>query len=443
VTEARTDSGDEFFSTDRTSGHEGTIELPEGGYEDFVFDRADPLLSRYRGMRYDDYSRERVSPSFVQELLGDWNALYEEPFRGITADGTVRGGLYELPAEGTGSPEPRLAAERVLELLAPDEIDSYRYSLDAREWRAWSNPEFVIHEVGLRLEDLSKAKVDAILRLIQASLSPEGYELLSELMDLNGFLGELTDLPTIMSSRSYWTALYGTPSADEPWGWQLFGHHIAINFVSVGGRQVIAPLFLGAEPAVSLDGRPVAFADRVSTALELAATLTEKQRVDAVLYESVLDPAMPPDRLHPADERHVGGAFRDNRVISYEGVNASSFDDTQWELLRELVAEFLVLLPAPERTTTLEDVDIHRDETWLSWYGATDGTQPFYVRIQSPVVLAELDHHAGVWLTNQLPARFHIHTTLRLPNGNDYGRQYVNGWRSRHGESTERDGWSA
>ncbi len=77
------------------------------------------------------------------------------------------------------------------------------------------------------------------------------------------------------------------------------------------------------------------------------------------------------------------------------------------------------------------DVDRHLDETWFSWYGATDGSQPFYFRIHSPVILAELDHHAGVWLTNRLPARFHVHTILRLPNGNDYGRAYLAQWRER------------
>jgi len=47
------------------------------------------------------------------------------------------------------------------------------------------------------------------------------------------------------------------------------------------------------------------------------------------------------------------------------------------------------------------------------------------------VILVELDHHAGVWLSNRLPARFHVHSTLRLPNGNDYGRAYIEQWRRR------------
>ncbi|WP_203137888.1 DUF3500 domain-containing protein [Microbacterium sp. JZ31] len=52
-------------------------------------------------------------------------------------------------------------------------------------------------------------------------------------------------------------------------------------------------------------------------------------------------------------------------------------------------------------------------------------------RTSSPVIVTELDNHAGVWLANKLPARFHVHTTLRLPNGNDYGKAYLAQWRER------------
>ena len=41
--------------------------------------------------------------------------------------------------------------------------------------------------------------------------------------------------------------------------------------------------------------------------------------------------------------------------------------------------------------------------------------------VQSPVVLIEFDHHIGVFLTNPEPAKFHVHTIVRTPNGNDYG----------------------
>jgi hypothetical protein len=437
-----TEEKDEFFSDDRTSGFDGTIELPDGGYEQYLFDADDPLLSRYRGLRYDDYSRERTSPSFVQDLLGYWEQLYREPFRGITSDGRLIDGLYGLPM-GSSSPSPlRVAADDFLSALSTGERERVQYSIDDREWRAWSNPEFVIHSVGVRLEDLSAASVEAFYELLRASLSAEGNELVRELMDLNGFLGELTGLPTVMSPLSYSVAIFGTPSNDEPWGWQLFGHHVALNFVAVGGWHVIAPQFLGAEPAASLDGRPIPFAGRVAKALAFAASLDLTQRAEAVVWESVLDPGMPADRLHPADERHVGGAFRDNRVVPYEGLEAGTLSDLQWAQLRAIAEDFLILLAQNQRDAALSDFDSHRDETHVAWYGATDGTQPFYLRIQSPVILAELDHHAGVWLTNQLPARFHIHTTLRLPNGNDYGREWIRQWRADHGGTQEHEGWS-
>ncbi len=45
---------------------------------------------------------------------------------------------------------------------------------------------------------------------------------------------------------------------------------------------------------------------------------------------------------------------------------------------------------------------------------------------------AELDHHCGVFLDYDTPKPFHIHTVLRTPHGNDYGRAWVREWRSRH-----------
>ena len=414
---------DDFFTTDRVTARDEEITLTTDSFREHLYDHDDPVLAQWRGLDYVEFSRRKRSPDFVQELLGDWRELYEEPFVGVTTDGTVRD-VHRLRPPSDPDPAPARAALRVLDLLDPAQREAVNHAVDAREWRAWSNPEFVIHEVGLRLEDLASEAVDAILGLVRASLSPEGYDRVLEAMELNGYLGELVDLPALMNDRSYWFSLFGEPAVDGSWGWQLFGHHVAVNFVSVAGRHVIAPVFLGAEPALS-DERPPLFDARERLAIELASSLDAGQREQAVVYASVLDPAMPEGRLHPADERHVAGAFRDNRVIPAEGICAAELTDHQWSLLRPVVEDFLLLLVAPQRAATMADVDAFRDETWFAWYGATDGSQPFYLRVQSPVVLAELDHHAGVWLSNQLPARFHVHTTLRLPNGNDYGRAYV------------------
>ncbi len=433
---------DEFFSTDRTAGREEAVELSSQSYTEHLYDLQDPVLAPYRGMSYEEFTEDRYQAPFLRELLDSWKDLYDEPFTGVTSDGEVRRGIYRLPdavggaGDGAGGappsdPEPAAAARHLLALLDDEQRDAVRYPLDADEWRGWSNPEFVFFRNGLRLEDQRLETVNAIHDVLRASLSPKGYDRIHEAMQLNAYLGELVDLPSIMNAQSYWFSIFGEPSATEPWGWQLYGHHVALNFVTVGGRHVIAPVFIGAEPALSDGARPPLFEERERLAIELAGSLTAGQREQAVVFRSVLDPAMPEGRLHPADERHVAGAFRDNRVVPYEGVRATDLDTGQRALLRRIVEDFLLLLRADQREATLDDIDVHLDETYFSWYGATDGTQPFYFRVQSPAILAELDHHAGVWLNNRLPARFHVHTTLRLPNGNDYAKAYLAEWAER------------
>lgn len=424
---------DEFFSTARVSAQDAAVTLPGEDFRDHLFDLDDDVLAPYRGMTYEEFTADRYRAPFLRELLETWDALLAEPFVGITTDGVIEPGLYPLPEGGANDPVLVAVAHRALGLLNDAQRDRISYPLDSAERRAWSNPEFVFHRVGVRLEDLEPEQSDALLEIVRASLSADGWARVDGAMRLNGFLGELTALPAIMNERSFWFSLYGDPGVGEPWGWQLFGHHVAVSFLTVGGRDVVAPVFLGGEPALS-DAHPPLFAAREELGLALMASLTPGQRAAAVVYDSVLDPQMPAGRVHPADERHVAGAFRDNRVVPYEGLPASELDDAQWGLVRAIAEDALVLLKRDQRALTLAGVDEHRARTYVSWYGATDGSTPFYLRLHSPVLLAELDHHAGVWLSNRLPARFHVHTTLRHPNGNDYGNAYLAQWRERNAD---------
>ncbi len=45
--------------------------------------------------------------------------------------------------------------------------------------------------------------------------------------------------------------------------------------------------------------------------------------------------------------------------------------------------------------------------------------------MHSPVILIEFDHQPGVALDNDTPSRNHIHTVVRTPNGNDYGKDLL------------------
>ena len=76
----------------------------------------------------------------------------------------------------------------------------------------------------------------------------------------------------------------------------------------------------------------------------------------------------------------------------------------------------------------MEEVRAHIDNTWFAWVGATAEDAIFYYRIHSPVVLIEFDHQRPVGIPGadkSKPSRNHIHTIVRTPNGNDYGKDLL------------------
>ena len=41
------------------------------------------------------------------------------------------------------------------------------------------------------------------------------------------------------------------------------------------------------------------------------------------------------------------------------------------------------------------------------------------------MILVEFDHQSGIVYENDTPSRDHIHTVVRTPNGNDYGKDLL------------------
>jgi hypothetical protein len=412
-----------------------------GEYREYLFPHDHPRVAEVRGMDPYTYREAARAPgTFTGGLVEGWTPLYGNEFRGVTEDGTLREGLYELTPADPGEEAPVEAmvdaARDLLAVLDDDGQKRISFAVDAVEWQTWANPEFMQFDTGLRL-DLQPAEVrDKALALMAASLSPEGYELAHAMMLINGFLGEVVDLTTVLNEFSYNIALYGEPDLRAPWGWQLFGHHCAVNCLVVEGRMVVSPVFLGAEPD-EIDAGPHAglagvFADRIDLGLELMAALPEEQRRAATVYEQMVDPTMPPGRVHPGDERHLAGAFQDNRVIPFEGIRVIDMPAASQQAALRIAESFVRLLPEGPRAARLREIEAHLAEAWFSWIGGSAPGDVFYYRLQSPVLIAELDHHCGVFLDYDTPKPFHIHTVLRTPHGNDYGRAWVRQWQERN-----------
>jgi hypothetical protein len=408
-----------------------------GEFRQYQFPHDHPRLAEVRGMDPYAYGEFSKKPgTFTGGLVKGWTPLYGNEFIGVTEDGTLREGLYPLEPARPGEEAPVeamvAAAEELLAVLDDDGREQISFDVDAVEWQTWANPEFLQFDTGLRLDGQPEVVREKTLALMRASLSPEGYQMAHAMMLVNGFLGEVVDLETVLGEWSYNIALYGTPDLRAPWGWQLYGHHCAVNCLVVEGRMSVSPVFLGAEPD-EIDAGPHAglsgpFADRIDLGLRLMAALSDEQRQAATIYAQMVDPAMPPGRVHPGDERHLAGAFQDNRVIPVEGVRVADLPAEAQQAALAIAEAFVRLLPEGPRTARMREVRAHLDETWFSWIGGHEPGDVFYYRLQSPVLIAELDHHCGVFLDYDTPKTFHIHTVLRTPHGNDYGRAWVRQW---------------
>ncbi len=388
--------------------------------------------------RYDavGFTEHAMTVPRIAALVNGWLERHRtEEFVGITCDGEVRAGCFPLSPVAPGEEAPVhamvSAARALLERASGEERARLRHPLEARERRAWMNPELYVLRHGLRLDEVSAHVRDAVLDVVRASLSERGYAKSRALMRVNHFLGQLVNAPRVMNEFSYNFNLFGDPSHDGAWGWNLYGHHLCLNALVVDGHLAISPVFMGAEPN-EIDTGPWAgtrvFDDEERDGLALMRSLPMALQSRAQLYRRKRDPAMPAGRIAVGDELNLAGAFRDNRVIPYEGVPAAQLDRARRDALVALVESYVSYLPDGPRRARMREVEAHLADTHFCWIGGTGDDDPFYYRIQSPVILVEFDHHAGVFLGNAEPERFHVHTIVRTPNGNDYGMAWVKAW---------------
>ena len=104
--------------------------------------------------------------------------------------------------------------------------------------------------------------------------------------------------------------------------------------------------------------------------------------------------------------------------------------------LLELIGLYVGNMDDGHAAVKMAEVEAHIGDTWFAWVGGTADDAVFYYRILSPVILIEFDHQnpVGTLMKNQAgqPTRDHIHTVVRTPNGNDYGKDLLRQHLERH-----------
>lgn len=319
-----------------------------------------------------------------------------------------------LPSQvfSTYTPEP--PAERTAETMATAgqaflaSLDDARRAeaalpYDSEEKYAWTNTPPRGPQGGVRLGDLDETQLQRALDLLAIVLSPQGFAKARDIPLADDRLLRNGERRPGFGAEDYWLAVFGTPSATEPWGLQFDGHHLAINLTFHGDAMSMSPTFIGTQPrGFELDGETrEPMAEKDAAALALLRLLDDEQRSTAIVGDTRAD--------------LVAGAGRDGRIPEPVGVSAKGFDETQREALLDLIELYSGDLPGAHAQKRLEQLATELDQTTFGWWGpTTEGGDSSY-RIQGPTLIIE---YAGQDLGGN--PHDHLHSIYRDPT-NEYG----------------------
>ena len=346
--------------------------------------------------------------------------LADDPYVGIHASSGLQRGLYRIESTGVSTEPVRLAAEKFLAALSAEQHAKTTFAVDDDEWRKWMNQHFYVRQ-GVGFDEMDETQREAAFGLMRASLSADGLKLSRDIMNLNRTLGELNDNDfDEYNEWLYWITVMGKPSADQPWGWQVDGHHLIINYFVLGDQVVMTPLFVGSEPVIAESGKfkgTVIMQREQDQGLALIRSLSAEQQTKAIIETS------------KDGNDNLGEAFSDNIVLDYAGIPAAELSAKARNQLLDLIGLYVHNMREGHARVRMAEVEAHLDETHFAWIGATDEDAVFYYRVHSPVILIEFDHQRPVGIRHlvegRTPIRQHIHAVVRTPNGNDYGKDLL------------------
>jgi hypothetical protein len=291
----------------------------------------------------------------------------------------------------------------------------------------WSNlPTGIFERSGVRFGAMTEEQRQAVMAMLQAALSEEGYQKTVGIMVGDQALaneGGGGDLQ--FGINEYYITIFGTPSETEPWMLQFGGHHLALNVTVSGQDNVLTPSFTGAQPSeYTLDqaGNLTAFepasvlptgtvrpmGDENDLAFELINALDPQQQEQAILDYEVTDLVL--------------GADEDDRVLEPEGLPASEMTPEQQALLWDVVREWAGIANEGAAETRMSEIEQNLGETYFAWSGPTANGEPVYYRITGPTLHIEFAHEEAPPPGGIL----HIHSVYRDPT-NDYGEQTIGG----------------
>lgn len=325
---------------------------------------------------------------------------------GVVAEGHPT----HAPAAPDGQHEIREAAAGVLAQLSASQRAEALFAFEDAE-------RFDFHYVprrraGLAIKEMTPDQRDATHRLLRAALSAAGYRKVNGIIELEAYLYQASGVGPlrnpIRDPDRYFLSFFGEPSADAPWGWRFEGHHLSLNFTSVGNALFsTTPAFMGANPAEvgtgPSTGKRVLAAEE-DLARTLVRALDPERRARAIVSAEA-----------PGDI--ITGVDRKARLERFDGLSAAEMTEAQVAMLWRIVEEY-----ARNLHVELADAQLARireagiDNLHFAWAGSIEQGRPHYYRIHGPTVLFEYDN-----VQNEAN---HIHAVWR-DFDNDFGEDVL------------------
>lgn len=288
----------------------------------------------------------------------------------------------------------REAARALLAVLEPEQVRVLRAvpdRLDAPELREWTylpGPR-----PGLGTEGLDERQREAVDALLATAHSAAGAELVRGAIEVERH--RRAQLGPLGPDR-YWVRLLGDPDGDEPWGWRMNGHHLAVHVLVTADGIRVTPHFVGSEPARVGSGPQAGhrlLGPEEDLARQLVTSLPGTARASAVFA------AVPPD-----DILTWADPFADPGLLP-EGLPHDRLAPGQQRLLERLVRRYLDRAPAAYAQECWSDA-VTRGLGALSfaWAGGLAPGDRHYYCVRAPDFLIEYDntqddgnHAHSVW----------------------------------------------
>ena len=305
----------------------------------------------------------------------------------------------------------------------------------------------VLERPGLPLRELSDAQRKLAHELITASVSMEGYSKVVSIMAMEHvrralMLASAPGRAHLFDPERYCFRIFGEPGGPvvgkpaagkpEPWGWQLAGHHVSLNFTVAGDYVSPTPCMFGSVPASYGSLAPLENED--ADGYSFIRSLTAQQRAEAVIWHRpppdfatrlaprIGEVELPDHVFEPEPDYRIDDEER--RALAYvrsgpRGIGGADLTAEQLYALVDLVKRFAGRLPEEVAEQEMRRVDAAGvEKLWFAWAGSTErparpgqGARHYY-RVQGPGLLIEHDNTQG--------NGNHVHSVWRVPGG-DFG----------------------